>query len=132
MGVGQLLTVQPEMVISKLRPYLVLWSNSQHRVYFVELAVPWEDVVEKAFKWKKLHYTDLAAMVEWRGWTSTVNSAEVLMPRLCGSISCEADEGLGNHRTCPKPFYQGTLQACRAKKLVSLAKQLRPGSRSPI
>ena len=43
--VGQRLTVPPEIVITNLRPDLVLWSNSQRKVYFVELTVPWEDAV---------------------------------------------------------------------------------------
>lgn len=47
--VGQLLRVSPEMAISKLRPYLVLWSNSQYRVYFVELTIPWEDLLRRHF-----------------------------------------------------------------------------------
>lgn len=46
-------------------------------MYFVELTVPWEDVVEAAFKWKKLRYADIAAMVKCRDWRAKVNSAEV-------------------------------------------------------
>lgn len=57
--VCQLLTVPPEIVITNLRPDLVLWSNSQHRVYFVELTVPWEDVMEEAFERKRLLQTAL-------------------------------------------------------------------------
>lgn len=52
--VDQWLTVPLEKTISNLRQDLVLWSNSQHMVYFVELTVPWEDAVQEAFKRKKL------------------------------------------------------------------------------
>ena len=66
--VGQRLTVPPQIAITNLRPDLVLWSNTQCRVYFVELTVPWEDAVEEAFEQKKLRYSDLAAEAEQRGW----------------------------------------------------------------
>ncbi|KAJ8334237.1 hypothetical protein SKAU_G00398760 [Synaphobranchus kaupii] len=51
---GQRLTVTSEIAITNLRPDLVLWSNSQHMVYFVELTVPWEDAVQEAFERNKL------------------------------------------------------------------------------
>ena len=75
--VGQRLTVPPEIVITNLRPDLVLWSNSQRKVYFVELTVPWEDAVQEAFERKKLRYSDLAAEAEQRGWRAKVCPAEV-------------------------------------------------------
>lgn len=38
--------------VSEMRP-MVLWSSYRHIVYFVELTVPWEEVVQDAFKRKR-------------------------------------------------------------------------------
>lgn len=75
--VDQRLTVPSEIAITNLRPDLVLWSNSQRMVYFVELTVPWEDAVQEAFERKKLRYTELAAEAEQRGWRAKICPVEV-------------------------------------------------------
>lgn len=46
--VGRRLTVPPEIAITNLRPDLLLWSNTQHNVYFAELTVSWEDAGQEA------------------------------------------------------------------------------------
>lgn len=74
--VGHLLTGPPEVAITNQRSDLVLWSNSQCRVYFVELTVPWEDAGGEAFKVKKLRYSDLAEEAEQRGWRAKVCPGE--------------------------------------------------------
>lgn len=113
--VGQLLTVPPEIVITNLRPDLVLWSNSQHRVYFVELTVPWEDVMEEAFERKRLCYKLRCS----RGRTERLESKGLpnrsWMSGLCGNINCEADKGPGNQRVSPTPGYQAAAQGGRAE-----------------
>ena len=38
---------------ANLRPDIVLWSRSRMRVYFIELTVPWEDLVVEAYERKK-------------------------------------------------------------------------------
>ena len=75
--VGQRLSVPSEIAITNLRPDLLLWSNSQRMVYFIELTVPWEDNVEEAFERKKLRYTELAAQAEQRGWRAKICPVEV-------------------------------------------------------
>lgn len=37
--------VLQELATTNLRPHLVLWSETQHVLYFMDLAVPWEDVI---------------------------------------------------------------------------------------
>lgn len=72
---GQRFTVPPEIAITSLRPDLVLWSNSQCRVYLVELTVPWEDAVQEAFERKK--NSELAAEPEQRGWNVKIHPVKV-------------------------------------------------------
>ena len=40
---GGELVIPQEIVSTNLRPDIVLWSRSRMRVYFIELAVPWEE-----------------------------------------------------------------------------------------
>ncbi len=47
--VGQRLAVPTEIVTSTL-----LWSNTQHTVYFTELTVPREDATDEANERKRL------------------------------------------------------------------------------
>ena len=56
--------VPQEIVCTGFRPDIVLWSVSQWIVDFIELTVPWEDSVEKAYERKRLRYTDLRAEAE--------------------------------------------------------------------
>ena len=37
------------------------------RVYFIELTVPWEELVAEAYERKKLRYVELGAEAEQRG-----------------------------------------------------------------
>ena len=57
------LMVPLEIVCSRLRPEIVLWSVSQKIVYFTG-TVPWEDSVEEGHERKKLRYPDLEAEAE--------------------------------------------------------------------
>ena len=50
---GGKLVVPQEIVCTRQRPDIVLWSVSQRIVYFIELTVPWEDSVEEAYERKK-------------------------------------------------------------------------------
>ena len=74
---GGKLVVPQEIVCTKQRPDIVLWSLSQQIVYFIELTVPFEDSVEEAYERKKLRYADLGAEAEQRGWKTRICPVEV-------------------------------------------------------
>ena len=42
---GGKLVVPQEIASTNLRPDIVLWSRSRMRVYFIDLTVPWEELV---------------------------------------------------------------------------------------
>jgi len=57
----------PKIATTNHRPDIVLWSGSAHIVQLTlnsELTVPWEDVVDEAYKRKKLRYAHLATEAE--------------------------------------------------------------------
>ncbi len=64
----QRLIFPPEIATTTLLPDLVLWSNSCQLTYIIKLTVPWEDAIEEAYERKNLHYSNLAAEAEDRGW----------------------------------------------------------------
>ena len=47
------------------------------RVYFIELTVPWEELVAEAYERKKLRYVELGAEAEQRGWKVRICPVEV-------------------------------------------------------
>ena len=61
---GGKLVVPQEVVSTNLRPDIVLWSRSRMTVYFIELTVPWEELVVEASDRKKLRYVELGAEAE--------------------------------------------------------------------
>ena len=63
-----------EMVSTNLRPDIVLWSRSR-MLYFIELTVPWKDLVVEAYERKKLRYVELGA--EQQGWKVRLCPVEV-------------------------------------------------------
>ncbi|KAK7929282.1 hypothetical protein WMY93_005677 [Mugilogobius chulae] len=71
------LAFPPNIASTRLRPDLVLWSNSSHKVFIVELTVPWEEAIDEAYERKKLRYSQLAAEAEERGWSVLVYPVEV-------------------------------------------------------
>lgn len=57
-----------ETATTTVQPDLVLWSNDCQLSYIKEVTVPLENTTEEAYKRKKLHYFNLAAEAEDRGW----------------------------------------------------------------
>ena len=49
-----------ETAIVSTRLDMLLWSDLEKIVYFIELTVPWEDRVEEANELKKVKYTEMA------------------------------------------------------------------------
>ena len=71
------LVIPAYIVSTRLRPDLLLWSEVEKIVYFIELTVPWEDRVEEAYERKKARYAEMAAEAEQRGWRARVRPVEV-------------------------------------------------------
>ena len=46
-----------------MTPDMVLYSECEHLVYFIELMIPFEDIIEEDFERKKLKYAELVAEV---------------------------------------------------------------------
>ena len=61
--VGRQLQVPQCAVMTAIRPFIVLYSECERNVYFIELTIPFEDVIQEAFERKKLKYTELVAEV---------------------------------------------------------------------
>ncbi|XP_076879265.1 uncharacterized protein LOC143527830 [Brachyhypopomus gauderio] len=75
--VGCKLQVPECIVVTNLRPDVVLYSESKRIVYFIELTVPFEDEVDAAYERKRLKYADLVAEVRERGWQAYIRPVEV-------------------------------------------------------
>ncbi len=71
------LVFPPEIVITTLRPDMVLWSPTTKLAYVVELTVPWEEGVEEAYERKNNKYSDLAAEASQNGWKTNIFPVEV-------------------------------------------------------
>ncbi len=77
MDLGGKLVVPQEIAFTNLRPDIVFWSRSRIRVYFIELTVPWGDLVVEAYERKKLRYVELGAEAEQRGWKVRICPVDV-------------------------------------------------------
>uniref|UniRef100_A0A3B1K6T8 Reverse transcriptase domain-containing protein n=1 Tax=Astyanax mexicanus TaxID=7994 RepID=A0A3B1K6T8_ASTMX len=75
--VGSKLQIPECILVTTLRPDVVLYSESKRIVYFIELTVPFEDEVDGAYERKRLKYTDLVAEVRERGWQAYIRPVEV-------------------------------------------------------
>ena len=71
------LVVPQEIASTNLRPDIVLWSRSRMRVYFIQLTLPWEELVAEAYERKKLRYVELGAEAEQQASKVTICPVEV-------------------------------------------------------
>ena len=74
--VGRQLQVPKCIVVTAMRPDMVLYSECEHTVYFIELMIPFEDVIEKAFERKKPKCAQLIEARE-RGWQAHTRPVEI-------------------------------------------------------
>ena len=70
-------TVPEEVVVTALRPDMVLVARSVHRLAMVELTVPWETRMDEARERKLDRYAELREECEKRGWRAEVHTVEV-------------------------------------------------------
>ena len=65
------------IVITTVRPDIVIWSDSRKCVHLVELTVPWEGNFDFANERKRTRYEPLRASCEDHGWACSVIAVEV-------------------------------------------------------
>ena len=71
------LVFPPNIVVTSLRPDIVIFSNRSSTVIMVELTCPSEENVERQHEIKLLRYTDLRADCELKGWKVHLFAVEV-------------------------------------------------------
>ena len=64
------------IVVAAMRPDMVLYSECECIVYFIELMIPFEDAIEEAFERKKLKYAELVAEAREQGWQAHTRPVE--------------------------------------------------------
>jgi len=69
--------VFPDVVHTRLRPDIVIWSTIMKILIMVELTVPWEEAVDEAYERKMLKYQELADECRQKGWKTWVFPVEV-------------------------------------------------------
>ena len=66
-----------EILTTRLRPDIVLWSRSTKQVALIELTVPWEARMEDAHQRKLAKYEDLLSNCQQNGWRAWNMPVEV-------------------------------------------------------
>ncbi len=67
---GRQLKFPEEIVVTSLRPDIVLWSQATMQVALIELTVPWEERIEEAHERKLGKYQSLISESQRRGWSA--------------------------------------------------------------
>jgi len=67
----------PGVVLTALRPDIVLWSTEGKKIILVELTVPWEEGCEVAHERKALKYQSLLQDCKDKGWQAWLFPVEV-------------------------------------------------------
>ena len=65
------------IVVAAMRPDMVLYSEWEYIVYFIEFTISFKDAIEKAFKRKKLKYAELVAEARQWGWQAHTRTVEI-------------------------------------------------------
>ena len=74
---GRQLQVPQYIVVTGMRPDMVLYSECEHIIYFIELMIPLEDVIEEAFERHTHKYAELVVEVRERGWQAHIRPVEI-------------------------------------------------------
>ena len=75
--VGKQLKIPHEIVVTNMRPDVVLFSRKRKTVVILELTVPWESRIDEAHERKRLKYVDLQSQCNENGWKTTCFPIEV-------------------------------------------------------
>ena len=65
------------VAVTAMRPDMVLYSECERIVYFIELTIPFEDKIEEAFERKKLKYVELVVEARQEGWQAHTRPVEI-------------------------------------------------------
>ena len=90
---------------SNLRPYLVLWSDIERKLYIAELTICYETGSKQAEERKRRRYADMAEEADIQGYQTRV------LPIQIGSRGVIQDDSLEDLRSCVKSIPQKTWQA---------------------
>ena len=71
------LSIPRDIVITNLRPDIVLYSRKEKLAILIELTVPWEDRLEESHQIKAAKYADLVTAIASNGWQSRCYPIEV-------------------------------------------------------
>ena len=71
------LVIPDDIVKTKQRPDIVLFSRGSNKIIFIELTVPWEEAVEEAYERKLLRYLDLVKDCIANGWNVVCYPVEI-------------------------------------------------------
>ena len=75
--VGRQLRTQQDIVMTAMKPDMVLYSECERTVYYIDLMIPFEDAIEEAFEWKKLKYMELVTEAREQGWKALTRPVEI-------------------------------------------------------
>nr|XP_055041026.1 uncharacterized protein LOC129428141 [Misgurnus anguillicaudatus] len=74
---GRKLHFPEAVLVTTLRPDIIMWSPEGRKIILVELTVPWEEGCEEAAERKRAKYQQLVAGCQDKGWTCWLMTVEV-------------------------------------------------------
>ena len=92
---GKQLKFPENIVETRLRPDIVLFSEASKQVAMLELTVPWEERMEEASERKREKYAELVEECRRRGWRARCLPIEVGGRGFAGKSLCKAYSLLG-------------------------------------
>ena len=112
------------IVATRLRPDIVLSSDSTRQVVLLELTVPWEDRLEEAFERKLSKYTELAEHCQQAGWRVRCLPVEVGCRGFAARSLLRASSSLGIQGVFKmKSVHSATEAAEKASRWLWLKKR---------
>ena len=60
----------PQIIVTDMRPDLIIWSEKSKVIIIGELTVPWEDNIDERNEYKRAKYQDLVSDIRSHGWTA--------------------------------------------------------------
>ena len=115
----------PEHIAStRLRPDMVIFSNSTKQVIMMELTVPWEERMDEAQERKRAKYQELTEECRRQGWITRCEPIEVGCRGFAGQSLCRVLTKLGILGLCKKRAIKSTIDAAeRATKWLWLKRE---------
>ncbi|RXN07453.1 reverse transcriptase [Labeo rohita] len=92
---GKQLRFPQHIVITSLRPDMIITSEVSKELIMLELTVPWEERIEEANERKRPKYQELVEECRERGWRTIYEPIEVGCRGFAGRSLCKALSRLG-------------------------------------